>query len=193
MASHVPLEGEIPIADVAKAIGIDEDRTTRVLRLSMTNGVFKEPRTGYVAHTAMSALLLNNTMNVKSVVGHIIDDQFPASCKLAESMERYPVTKDPLTETAFAIANDTKEPFFDFMAKHPARIDRFHSTMSSINTSGMFSADGLVASYDWAQFKSKTLVDASLYQFFKKSLTVTDHFLGWWFHWPHGSEDRRWL
>ena len=138
---------------------MDEDRTRRVMRLAMTNGLFKETRTGFVSHTGMSALMSQNTMSVNAVVGHVIDDIFPASCKLVDAMEKYPVPKNRLIETPFAMAFDTREPFFDYMEKHPARINRFHEAMRAINNTGPYSGEALAQGYDWSEWASGTLVD----------------------------------
>ncbi len=162
MASQIPVDGGKSFEDIAKAIGVDEDRTRRVLRLSMTNGLFKETRPGFVSHTGMSALMAQNTMSVKAVVGHVIDDIYPASCKLADTMEKFPVPKNRLIETPFAMAYDTGEPFFDYVKKHPARINRFHEAMRAINNSGPYSGEALAQGYDWSEFKTGTLVDVGL-------------------------------
>lgn len=159
MAAKVPVHGEKSFAEIAEAIGVDEDRTRRVLGLAMMNGLFKEARPGFVSHTGVSALLAQNTMSVKAVVGHVIDDIYPASCKLVDTMEKYPAPKNRLIETPFAMAYQTGEPFFDYMKKHPHRINRFHEAMRAINNSGPYSGETLAQGYDWSPFKSGTLVD----------------------------------
>ena len=75
---------------------------------------------------------------MKAPVGHLIDDMYPASCKLADTMEKYPVPKNRLIETPFAMAYETGEPFFDYMKKHPPRLNRFHEAMRAINSSGTY-------------------------------------------------------
>ncbi|KAL8704905.1 MAG: hypothetical protein Q9201_001974 [Fulgogasparrea decipioides] len=159
MAAQVPVDGEKSFADIANAIGVDEDRTQRVLRLAMTNGVFKETQPGLVSHTGISALMAQNPMSIKAVVGHAIDDIYPASCKLADTMERYPVPENPLIETPFAMAYNTGMPFFDYMEKHPARINRFHEAMRAFNSIGPYSGEALAQGYDWSEWASGTLVD----------------------------------
>ncbi|ERF73025.1 hypothetical protein EPUS_07119 [Endocarpon pusillum Z07020] len=159
MAAKVPVDGEKSFAEIAEAIGVDEDRTRRVLKFAMTNGLFKEARPGFVSHTSVSALMAQNTMGVNAVVGHVIDDTYPASCKLADTMEKYPVPKNRLIETPFAMAYQTGEPFFDYMKKHPHRINRFQEAMRAINNSGPYSGETLAQGYDWSPFESGTLVD----------------------------------
>lgn len=162
MAAQVPVGGETSFADIAKAIGVDEDRTQRVLKLAITNGLFKETQPGVVTHTGMSALMAQNIMSVKAVVGHVIDDIYPASCKLADTMEKYPVPKNRLIETPFAMAYNTGVPFFDYMEKYPARINRFHEAMRAINNTGPYSGEALAQGYDWSEFASGKLVDVSI-------------------------------
>ena len=159
MAAKVPVNGEASFAEIAQACGVDEDRTRRVIKLAITNGLFKEKRPGYVSHTGVSALMAQNTMSVNAVVGHVIDDIFPASCKLADTMEKYPEPKNRLVETPFAMAFNTAEPFFDWMEKHPERINRFHESMRAVNNTGPYSGEALAQGYDWSALKGATLVD----------------------------------
>ena len=42
----VSLDGEIAYADVAEKIGLDTDRTKRIMQYAMTNGIFKEIKPG---------------------------------------------------------------------------------------------------------------------------------------------------
>lgn len=162
MAAQIPVGGEKSFADIATAIGVDGDRTQRVLKLAMTNGLFKETQPGLVSHTGMSALMAQNTMSVKAVVGHVIDDIYPASCKLADTMEKYPVPENPLVETPFALAYNSQVPFFDYMEKHPNRINRFHEAMRAINNTGPYSGEALAQGYDWGEWAFGTLVDVGI-------------------------------
>jgi hypothetical protein len=53
----VPVNGYITLADLAKAVGMDEDRTGRVIRHLASLRVFYEPEPGMFEHTAASALV----------------------------------------------------------------------------------------------------------------------------------------
>ena len=57
MASSFSINEEISIADMARNCSLDEDETRRILRHSITNYIFKEPRDGIIAHTAVSKAL----------------------------------------------------------------------------------------------------------------------------------------
>ena len=103
--------------------------------------------------------MAQNTISVNAVVGHIIDDIYPASCKVADSIEKYPEPKDRLVETPFTLAFDAKEPFFDYIEKHPHRVNRFHEAMKALNNSGPCSGEVMAKGYDWSEWKDGTLVD----------------------------------
>ena len=105
--------------------------------------------------------MAQNAISVNAVVAHIIDDIYPASCKVADSIEKYPEPKNRLLETPFALAFDAKEPFFDYIEKHPHRVNRFHAAMKALNNSGPCSGEVMAKGYDWTEWKAGTLVDVS--------------------------------
>ena len=137
----------------------------------------------------MSIFMAENTMGVKAVVGHVINDSYPASYKLAESMKKYPIPKNRLIETPFAMAYETGEPLFDYMEKHPYRINRCHEALRGINSSGPYSGETLAQGYGWSAFKSGTLVDVSHQNSF--SPQASDQFLGRRLKWPHSPKHCR--
>lgn len=73
----VPLDGEIAYADVAKKVGLDEDRIRRVMQYAMTNGFFNEPKPGYVKHSASSAAIARDE-KLRAMVGHNCEEVYPA-------------------------------------------------------------------------------------------------------------------
>lgn len=73
----VPLDGEIAYADVAKKIGLDEDRTRRVMQYAMTNGFFNETTPGYVVHSASSAAVARDE-RLRAMIGHNCEEVYPA-------------------------------------------------------------------------------------------------------------------
>lgn len=148
MAAQIPPDGEKSLQEVADVIGVDEDRTRRFLRFAMTNGVFKETRPGFISHTGVSALMANETMRIKDMIGHTIDDTFPASSRLVESMEKFPRPKNGSVETPFPRAFNIDEPFFDYLKKHPSRQNRFHAAMRTVNYSEPFGGEGVGRGYN---------------------------------------------
>ncbi|EMD88357.1 hypothetical protein COCHEDRAFT_1109665, partial [Bipolaris maydis C5] len=55
--AYLPLEAEdgLPIRDVAELADVPEAQLCRIVRLTTMGGFLREPRTGFVAHTALSA------------------------------------------------------------------------------------------------------------------------------------------
>lgn len=52
----VPPEGSMDVETLAHKVGIDADRTARVLRMLAAHRIFVEPKPGFFAHTAASAV-----------------------------------------------------------------------------------------------------------------------------------------
>ena len=65
---NVPLKGSIHISSLAKAAGMDEDRTGRFMRMLTTHRVFKEVEEDMFAHTAAS-IVLATSHEVNCVAG----------------------------------------------------------------------------------------------------------------------------
>ena len=65
---NVPLQGETGIARLAEIVGMDAERTGRVLRLLATQRVFKEVEEDKFAHTAASIALATDS-EVNSAAG----------------------------------------------------------------------------------------------------------------------------
>jgi hypothetical protein len=55
--SIVPAQGQISLEDLAKEAGVDLDRTSRIVRLLITEFLLREPTHGYIAHSPSSYLL----------------------------------------------------------------------------------------------------------------------------------------
>ena len=69
----VPLDHEIAYVDVAKKIGLDEDRTTRVIHHAMTAGFVHETKPGYVVHSASSAAVARDE-RLRAMIGHFCEE-----------------------------------------------------------------------------------------------------------------------
>jgi hypothetical protein len=63
----VPAEGDISLADLANKVGLDQDRTNRVIRMLITQRVFQETRAGFFGHNAFS-IALHRDEEMKSMV-----------------------------------------------------------------------------------------------------------------------------
>ena len=60
--SMVPVDGEISLEELANIAGLDQDRTSRVLRLLVTHRFFQERRPGFISHNSFSIALQNEEL-----------------------------------------------------------------------------------------------------------------------------------
>ena len=65
--SLVPDEGDISIEDLAKKAGLDQDRTSRIMRLLITYRFFQESRPAFFAHNSLS-IALQRDDEIRSMV-----------------------------------------------------------------------------------------------------------------------------
>jgi 6-hydroxytryprostatin B O-methyltransferase len=61
-------------------------------------------------------------------LGYIVEESFPGLAKTAEAAERFRESQEK-NDTAWAIANNTDLPMFEFFEHHPARMARFMGAM----------------------------------------------------------------
>ncbi|CAG8898853.1 unnamed protein product [Penicillium egyptiacum] len=80
----VSLDGEVSYAEIAKKVGIPEYRVHRILRHAMTSRIFREARTGYVAHTGPSAAFLRNPV-LRDWISFNLDEVRKADTQLVET------------------------------------------------------------------------------------------------------------
>lgn len=158
VASKVPLDGEATFAEIAKAVGLDEDRMTRIIRLAITAGVFKESRPGFVAHTAMSSVLASNP-GASDIFGMLLDDEIEACGHSVEALRKYPEPKNRMIETPFALAHNANKPYYEWVSTDIRRMERFQRAMKANDIKGPFSSECLTHGYDWDALNAHVFVD----------------------------------
>ncbi|KAL9123433.1 MAG: hypothetical protein Q9187_000003 [Circinaria calcarea] len=141
IASSFP-EGqdEASYDEIARACGLSEPDTRRILRSAMTHHIFRESRKGIVAHTTASKMLAVNP-SMRGWVGMVLEDMWPSAAQ------------------GFNIAFDTQEPLFTVLAKNPSRAQRFAEAMSYFSTGGGYEPQYLLDNYPWASLGKATVVD----------------------------------
>jgi hypothetical protein len=156
----VPVDGEASYAEISKATGLDENNLKRLVRHAMTNHIFKEPREGFVAHTAASRLLIDDPQMI-DWVGMCCLEFFPAAAHTVEAMLKYPNSQEP-TESGFTVAWKCEgTPMFAELGKSPARAKRFGGAMMSLTGGEGYEVDYLVNGYPWSELGKSTFVDVS--------------------------------
>jgi hypothetical protein len=111
---------------------LDRINLARILRLAMTNGIFREPSPGVIAHTAASRVLAEDE-NMQAWVGFNGEDIFRAAGHVLQSLKADPEATS-LTRAGFQFAFDTvdKEPMFATFGKDPERARRMGRAMASL-------------------------------------------------------------
>jgi hypothetical protein len=123
---------------------LDPVNLARVLRMAMTNGIFREPTPGVIAHTASSRALAEDD-DLQAWVGFNTEDIFPASACVLRALEEYPEAISP-RQAGFNVAFDTvdKEPMFATFGRDSDRAQRFARAMKSLTGGAGYEVDHLV-------------------------------------------------
>ncbi|KAL4912430.1 O-methyltransferase [Aspergillus aurantiobrunneus] len=153
----IPLEGAVSYALVAEKVGLSERQVKLMLRQSALNGIFYEPSPAHVAHTAASAVLVQDKAML-DWYGHCTDELFQASAKLADALEKNGENEKP-EDSAFSLAFGTNEPIFNFYEKHPERQARFFGAMEGVGKDYGHSLSHVVNGYGWAGLGDALVVD----------------------------------
>ena len=127
-----PPNETITLAELQTKTTLDPINLARVLRAAMTNGIFREPEPGVIAHTAASRALAEDD-NLQAWIGFNCEDIFPASAHVLQALKAFPEATS-LTRTGFQFAFDTvdREPMFATFGKDPARARRMGKAMVSL-------------------------------------------------------------
>jgi hypothetical protein len=125
----------------------------------MTNRIFREPREGYVAHTAASRLLLEDAQ-MADWVGVCSAECFPASARTVDAMLQFPGSQEP-TQTGYSLAFCPGNPMFALIGQDPVRAKRFGGAMRSLTEGEGYEVEYIVDNYPWAELGEATVVDVS--------------------------------
>ena len=134
----------------------------------MTRRTFYEPTPGYVAHTANSAAVVNDS-SLSAWMGHNIEEIGRALSWQGEAIDKWGDTEDP-SKAALCLAFGLPEgnTAFDFLQndgegeKQGWRAKRFGLAMSAMSKTGAFSSAHLHTGFDWPSLDEATVVDVCL-------------------------------
>lgn len=161
----VPLDGEISYEHLAQKVGLTERQVRRILRHAMTKRYFTESRSGFVAHTSLSAAPYR-LPELRAWIEHNIDDHGPASCRMIEAIEKWGDSQDP-HETGYSLAfglgeNENVFTFFENDGegeKKGWRARRFGQAMSSMTAGGAHDVSHIRHGFMWKDLDHATIVD----------------------------------
>lgn len=153
----MPLQGDISYTDIASAAGVDEKDLRRLLRHAMTNRIFREPRDGYVSHTAASRVLLDDAQ-MNDWVGLCTAEFFQAASQTINAMVLYPGSQEP-RHTGYSLAHAPETSMFVVLGSDPNRAVRFGNAMASLTGGEGYEVSHIVDNYPWADLGKATVVD----------------------------------
>ncbi|MCJ1463377.1 hypothetical protein MMC07_001984 [Pseudocyphellaria aurata] len=151
------IQDEASYDEISQASGLKESDLRRILRHSMTNHIFREPRKGIVAHTAASKLLADSP-NLRDELGVVTEELWPSAARTVDAMIKWPGSQEP-NHSGFNLANDTEDSVFRELAKHPARQKRFADSMRWSTTNPEYDSIHIINNYPWKSFGDGTIVD----------------------------------
>lgn len=162
----VPLSDTISYADLAAAAGVPEQRLKSIIRMAMTNTLFREQPDGkHVRHSATSALLARNG-DVYAYAKYMCAKSAPTAMHMAAAHQRWGPATMRTYETAYNIAFDTDLPFFEHLARDEAKMDEFARYMRNVRSSEGIDLKHLVAGFTWQDIRDGgVVVDVSALKF----------------------------
>lgn len=155
----VPKEESISFSDLARETKIDEDLLTRILRYSVSIGIFSESPVGYVRHTATSRALTEEAL--ANVVKWCADIQVQSDLRLYEAMDPLRPSS-AIPKVPFNIAYDTPLGMWDYHAKDKHLEALFSANVATEFGSAEMSPEHLTMGYSWDKLGSGTVIDVSV-------------------------------
>ena len=156
----IPPDVSVPMKDLADLTGIPEQQLARVIRLTATYGLLREPKPGFVTHTPLSAQFTAEQPLLDAVV-FMAESVAPAALQMALATQRFGSTRNP-TESAYNLAMNTVRPFHVARQESP-KLDRQWSAYLR-HGGGLQQEDTLVEALsrlNWANLGNACIVEVS--------------------------------
>ncbi|KAL2191202.1 S-adenosyl-L-methionine-dependent methyltransferase [Thermothelomyces heterothallicus CBS 203.75] len=157
----VPANGDpISYVDLAAAAGVPPQRLKSIVRMAMTNALFRERNGGtHVAHSAASALL-GRSADAHAYAAYACRRSAPMALAMAAAHERWGADTVRPYETAYNVAFDTDLPFFDHLSRDETKTCEFAAYMKNVRSSDAMHLKHLVAGFRWRDIpEGGTVVD----------------------------------
>ncbi|KAF2993495.1 hypothetical protein E8E13_000351 [Curvularia kusanoi] len=156
----IPLPPQsISYADVAAKANVPVTRLKAVARMAMTAGFLRETIGGYLSHTPLSGIFVQNE-HLRIQLYHMVAQTIPLMAAFTQATEMWGDTKVP-NQTAYNISAKTDLPFFEHLKSEPDIGSEFDSYMKSqaVVNSGA-KVEHLLRAFDWGSLREEaTVVD----------------------------------
>jgi len=128
IARRFPIGQDISFSEVAAKCAIDENSMYRILRHAITNHIFTEPRSNFIAHTAISRALAE-VPSLHEFVTVSCEEMWAPTTKVVDAMVKWPASVEP-NQTAFNLASGTQGTFFQELGRSAERVENFSHAMA---------------------------------------------------------------
>ncbi|KAL5344603.1 hypothetical protein ACLOAV_010295 [Pseudogymnoascus australis] len=105
----IPFDESLPIKDLADLVGVPESQLVRFIRLTATCGFLREPISGFVSHSPLSAQFITNQSLLDATV-FISEFATPTALQVPQATQRFDASLSA-TESAYNLALNTVRPF----------------------------------------------------------------------------------
>ncbi|KAI0139471.1 putative O-methyltransferase [Hypoxylon sp. NC0597] len=156
IAKKVPLNGGMTFEDLANRICVEASVVRRILRFSIAHCIFREPRPGVIAHSAASRQIAENPA-IADWVSVNVNELWPLAIKTVDALTKWRRADEP-NQTGFSLANETNDPFYVEVSKHPERARRLRGAMSLFITNRGYHSNRVVDAYPWGSLGRGTVV-----------------------------------
>jgi hypothetical protein len=147
------------VSKLADSAGLDHGDTDQLVRHAIANRLLLEPAPGVIAHSAMSNALANVPL-LQNWAEYTCDNIWSSAPSIAPAMQKWPGS-DELDETAWSLAQNVKEGFFEHLGKNERKAKSFADAMSFFQASPGMQGSLVVENYDWSKYKSVVDVGGS--------------------------------
>jgi 6-hydroxytryprostatin B O-methyltransferase len=149
--------------DLAASARVPEQRLKSMIRMAITNALFREQVNGeYVKHSATSAFLARDS-EVYSYATYMCTRSVPMAMHMAAAHAKWGADTTRTSETAYNAAFDTDLPFFDHTAQDKGRMKEFSAYMRHVRSSDGLNLGHLAEGFAWQDIRDGgVVVDVSI-------------------------------
>lgn len=156
--AYIPLTESVPMTDIAELSGLPASQLSRMVRMTATAGFMCEPQPGHVAHTALSAAIVQRLTYLDTVLflGKV---SAPACLRMAETTKRGGDSENSHGARANTMNQIQDSPTILSLQNH--RLQRSWSTFLQCLGDVDDSIDEVLIRLDWHILGKATIVDVS--------------------------------
>ena len=148
IAEKVPLNGDISYEKLSELTAMRPATLRQVLRAAMSYYMFAEKRPGFVSHSSITRLFLEDSA-LQDCTGWTLEDLLPAFMGITDALQDYPAADDP-SKTGYMKGHNCNTPsFWLHLSQDQERTRRFHNCMSKAMAGPEWSMDHLTDNFPW--------------------------------------------